>query len=193
MIEPNEDVTVSEYFNEYVPRIFAEQLQSAVISGMEGTEAKMMFNIDGDGQKSTWSLLIKDARDLEVISGPVSDPLVTLDMDESTWRDAVTGKLPGAIDMFTDVSKVANRARYDKIADMKGTLVLKLTRADGSPIDLSVCFNGVEKPKATFVCSTDTWTELSSGKTSGVTAFMGGQLKIEGDMPFAIELSNLVG
>jgi putative sterol carrier protein len=192
MIEVSDDVAVSEYFTEYVPKIFDEQLQGAAVSGMDGTVAKMMFNIDGDGQKHTWSLVIKDAREMEVVQGPVEDPLVTLDMDEGTWRDAVTGRLPGAIDMFTDVGKVANRARYDKIADMKGVLVLNLTRADGSPVSLSVCFNNAERPRATFVCSTDTWIDLSSGKTSGVTAFMGGQLKIEGDMPFAIELSNLV-
>jgi len=191
MIEANDDVTVSEYFNDYVPKIFAEQLQTAVVSGMEGTDARIMFNISGE-EAQTWSLRIKDAREMKVVPGPVPDPLVTLDMDEGTWRDAVTGRLPGAIDMFTDVNKVANRGRFDKISDMKGTLVLNLARPDGSPIDLAVSFNGAEKPRATFTCSIDTWKDLSSGKVSGVTAFMGGQLKIEGDMPFAIELSNLV-
>ncbi len=192
MIEAKDDVTVKEYFNEYVPKIFAEQLQATAVSGMDGTEAKIMFNIAGD-EAQTWSIVIKDAKDLQVVQGPVPEPLVTLDMDEGTWRDAVTGKLPGAIDMFTDVNKVANRARYDKISDMKGTLVLNLARADGSPIDLAVSFNGAERPKATFTCSIDCWKDLSSGKVTGVTAFMGGKLKIEGDMPFAIELSNLVG
>ena len=191
MLEANDDVTVSEYFNDYVPKIFAEQLQTAVVSGMEGTDARIMFNISGE-EAQTWSLRIKDAREMKVVPGPVTDPLVTLDMDEGTWRDAVTGRLPGAIDMFTDVNKVANRGRFDKISYMKGTLVLNLARPDGSPIDLAVSFNGAEKPRATFTCSIDTWKDLSSGKVSGVTAFMGGQLKIEGDMPFAIELSNLV-
>ncbi|HEY5493472.1 MAG TPA: SCP2 sterol-binding domain-containing protein [Candidatus Anoxymicrobiaceae bacterium] len=192
MIEAKEDVTVDEYFNDYVPKIFAEQLQSTAVSGMDDTQAKIVFNISGR-EPQTWSIVIKDAKDLKVVQGPVTDPLVTLDMDEGTWRDAVTGKLPGAIDMFTDVNKVANRVRFDKISDMKGTLVLNLARADGSPIDLAVTFNGAERPKATFTCSIDCWKDLSSGKVTGVTAFMGGQLKIEGDMPFAIELSNLVG
>ena len=192
MIEAKEDVTVDEYFNDYVPKIFAEQLQSTAVSGMDDTQAKIVFNISGR-EPQTWSIVIKDAKDLKVVQGPVTDPLVTLDMDEGTWRDAVTGKLPGAIDMFTDVNKVANRVRFDKISDMKGTLVLNLARADGSPIDLAVTFNGAESPKATFTCSIDCWKDLSSGKVTGVTAFMGGQLKIEGDMPFAIELSNLVG
>lgn len=192
MLQASDDVTVNEYFTEFVPKIFQEQLESASVSGMDGTEAKLMFNIDSNGSKQTWSLVIKDAKDLEVVEGAVDDPMVILDLDEPTWRDAVTGKLAGAIDMFTDVNKVANRGRYDRIRDMKGTLVLDLTRNDGSPVALTITFGNSERPRAVFKCSTDTWVELSSGQTSGVTAFMGGQLKIEGDMPFAIELSNLV-
>ena len=192
MLQVNDDVTISDYFKDFVPRMFSGQIQGASITGMDGTTAKMMFNIASDGAKHTYGLIIKDAKELEVVEGPVDDAVVTLDMDEDTWRAAVTGKLAGAIDMFTDVSKVANRARFDKIKDMKGTLVLDLTRPDGSNAALKVIFNGAEKPEARFSCSLDTWVQLSTGQLPGVTAFMGGQLKITGDMPFAIELSNLV-
>jgi putative sterol carrier protein len=188
-----DDVTVKEYFEDFVPGMFAEQLKGATITDMDGTVAKLMFNIASDGQKLTYSLVIKDAKDLEVVAGPADDALVSLDMDEDTWRAAVTGKLAGAIDMFTDVNKVANRARFEKLKDIKGTLVLDLTAADGSPVDLSITFNGAAEPKAVFKCSQDTWVQISSGAISGVNAFMGGQLKIEGNMPLAIELSALVG
>ncbi|MHB8895637.1 MAG: SCP2 sterol-binding domain-containing protein, partial [Candidatus Geothermincolia bacterium] len=158
-----------------------------------GTVAKLMFNITGDGQKHTYCLIIKDAKELEVVPGPADDALVTLDMDEATWRDAVTGRLEGAIEMFTDVNKVANRVRFEKLKEIKGTLVLDLTKPDGSPVDLSVTFNGAGEPKAIFKCSLADWASISSGKVSGINAFMGGQLKIEGNMPLAIELSALVG
>lgn len=193
MMKADEDVTISDYFEKFVPEFFAEQISSASISGMDGTAAKMMFKISSGDAVHTYSLVIKDARELEVVGGPVDDPLVTLEMDEAVWRDAVTGKLEGAIDMFTDANKIANRARFDKISGMKGTLNLDLTRADGSPAALKVVFNSGESPQATFSCSLDTWVQLSTGQLAGVTAFMGGQLKITGDMPFAIELSDLVG
>lgn len=193
MQEVREDITVDEYFKDYVPEMFAEQLKGATISDMDGTVAKLTFNVDSGGQKNTYSLVITDAKDLEVVPGPVDDALVTLDMDEGVWRDAVTGKLGGAIDMFTDVNKVANRARFEKLKDIKGSLVLDLTKPDGSPVNMSVTFNGAGEPKAVFKCSLDTWVQISSGEVSGVNAFMGGQLKIEGNMPLAIELSALVG
>jgi putative sterol carrier protein len=188
-----EDVTVQEYFEEFVPAMFEEQVKGATITDMDGTLAKMMFNIASDGQKNTYSLVIKDAKDLQVVAGPADDALVTLDMDEDTWRAAVTGKLAGAIDMFTDVNKVANRARFEKLKDIKGTLVLDLTKDDGSPVNLSIMFNGAPDPKAVFKCSLPSWVQISSGQISGVNAFMAGQLKIEGNMPLAIELSALVG
>lgn len=193
MQEAREDVTVEEYFKDFVPEMFAEQLKGATISDMDGTVAKLMFNIASDGQEHTYSLIIKDAKEMEVVPGPADDALVTLNMTEPVWRDAVTGKLGGAIDMFTDVNKVANRARFEKLKDIKGTLVLDLTRPDGSPVNMSVTFNGTPEPKAVFKCSLDTWVQISSGQVSGVNAFMGGQLKIEGNMPLAIELSSLVG
>jgi putative sterol carrier protein len=188
-----DDVTVEKYFKEFVPAMFAEQLKGATISDMDGTTARLMFNIASDGQNHTYSLIIKDARDLEVLPGAAEDALVSLEMDEATWREAVTGKLGGAIDMFTDVNKVANRARFEKLSDIKGTLVLDLTRPDGSPVGLSVTFNEAAEPKAIFRCSLDTWVSISNGQVSGITAFMGGQLKIDGNMPLAIELSTLVG
>jgi len=193
MDQVKDDVTIDEYFKQFVPAMFAEQVKTASICDMDGTVAKLMFNIASDGQKHTYSLIIKDARELEVLPGPADGALVCLEMDEATWRDAVTGKLGGAIEMFTDVNKVANRARFEKLKDIKGTLALDLTRADGSPVNLDVIFNGSPDPKAIFRCPLDTWVSISSGQVSGVNAFMGGQLKIEGNMPLAIELSALVG
>ncbi len=192
MHEVKDDVTVEEYFSDHVPAIFAEQLKGASVSDMEGTVATLVFNIAGDAGTKTFSLVIKNARELEVVEGPAREALLALDMDEDTWRQAVTGKLGGAIDIFIDVNKVANRARFEKLKDIKGTLVLDLSVPDGSPVGLSVTFNEKAEPKAVFRCSLDTWVSISSGAVSGVTAFMGGGLKIDGNMPLAIELSSLV-
>ena len=36
------------------------------------------------------------------------------------------------------------------------------------------------------------WAAMASGELPGPTAFMSGKLKIEGDMPFAMSLGNLM-
>ena len=192
MVQVKDDVTVKEYFEEYVPKIFSEQLENTAVMGMEGTTAAIMFNVAGEGQKHTYSLVVRDAKDLKVVPGPAENPLLTLEMTEEVWRDAVTGKIGGAVEMFTDMGQMANRARFDKVSAIKGTLALDLSREGGDNTELSIIFNGADSPKATFQCSLDTWVKMSTGELSGVTAFMGGQLKIEGDMPFAVELSSIV-
>lgn len=191
MVDVNDDVSVKEYFEELVPKIFAEQLEKSTVMGMEGTVAKLMFKIKNE-EAHVYTMVVNDAKDLEVVAGPVDDPLLTIELDESTWREAVTGKLGGAMDMFMDMGQMANRSRYDKVRAVKGTLLLDLERPGGSNISIKISFCGAETPQATFITSLDNWVQISTGQMPGVTAFMGGKLKIEGDMPFAVELSNVV-
>lgn len=190
-MEIKDDVTAKEYFEEYVPKIFAEQVAGASLSGMDGTVIALQFDIV-NGETQTYSLVVKDAKEVEAVAGPADGPLVTIELSEDVWRQAVTGKLEGATDMFTDVSRMS-RARFDLIKDTKGTLVMDLSRPDGPNANINVTFNGAESPRAVFHCSLETWVKLNKGEIAGPTAFMSGQLKIEGDMGFAMMLGSMTG
>jgi putative sterol carrier protein len=191
-VEVKDDVSVEEYFEQVVPKIFEEQLAGSPVTGMEGTEVSLQFDIT-DGGTKTYSMIVKDARELEVKAGPVPDPLVRIVLPEDVWREAVTGKLAGAVDMFTDTRQLANRRRFDQLVDTRGTMELDLSRPGEPNVGLTVTFNGAETPKALFRISVDDWGKMSKGELPGVTAFMSGQLKIEGDMAFAMALGNLTG
>lgn len=188
MAEVPENVGVKEYFDEYVPKIFAEQVAGAAALGMEGTMVGVQFDVDA----STYGIVVKDGKELEVKEGPIDNPLVKLKMTEDVFRAAVTGKMEGATDMFTDMSQM-NKARLDQIKGVAGTLVLDLTTADGANAVIKVAFNGADSPESTFKCTLEDWIAISKGEISGPTAFMSGKLKIEGDMPFAMGLSSLTG
>jgi putative sterol carrier protein len=183
-----ENVGVKEYFDEYVPKVFAEQIGGGAVLGMEGTEIKVQFDITGG---PTYSLVVKDAKELEVKEGPVDNPTVTLAMSEDVFRRAVTGKLQGATDTFTDVSKMS-RNRFDQLLGIKGKMDLDLAAPDGSNAEITVKFNGVDSPASIFRCSVEDWVAMNNGQLAGPTAFMSGKLKIEGDMAFAMSLSSLV-
>jgi putative sterol carrier protein len=187
-MEIPENVGVKEYFDEYVPKVFAEQVGGGAVLGMEGTEVKLQFDVNG----SSYGLVVKDAKDLEVKEGALDDPTVKLAMSEDVFRRAVTGKLEGATDTFTDVSQI-NRNRYDQLVATKGTLILDLATPDGQSAEVKVTFNGADTPETTFRCSVEDWVAMSTGELAGPTAFMSGKLKIEGDMPFAMSLASLVG
>ena len=182
-----DNVTVKEYFEEVVPELFKEQLGGKTTTGMDGTLFSIQFNIDS----LTYSLKVADARDLEVVAGAIDTPMIKVALPEDIWRQAVTGKLAGAMDMFTDMGSMANRRSYDNLKSAKGMMTLDLD-ANGTPVNIGVCFNGSDSPKCTFKAAVEDWGKISTGEIPGPMAFMQGKLKIDGDMPFAMSLSNLM-
>ena len=190
-MEVKEDVSVKQYFEELVPQIFAEQINTVIISGMEGTRFALSFNIQ-NGTAQTYSVLITDAKDVEVVTGPVDSPTVNIFLTEDTWRQAVTGKLAGAMELFTDAARIANRSMYERILSTAGTLALDLARSDGDNVALKIVFNGAEKPEVTFRCAVDDWMSIVKGELDGMNAFMSGKMKIDGDMMFAMSLNSLM-
>lgn len=187
-MDVKEDVTVKEYFEEYVPKIFEEEMSKTSISGMDGTAFTVEFDVGGQA----YSLTIKDAKELEISEGSQESPMIKVELSEDIWRKAVTGKMEGAVDMFTEMGQMANRQRYDTLASAKGAMKLELEMPDGSQADIKVAFNGAESPQVTFKAALEDWAKVASGEMPGPTAFMSGKLKIEGDMPFAMSLGNLM-
>lgn len=179
-----QDVSVKDYFETYVPKMFAEQVGSTAIAGMEGTEFSVQFNVDG----TTYGIVVKDAKDLQVANGPLDAPMMNVTLAEDAWRKAVTGNLPGS-DMFTELGNLANRKMYDAVVGQKGTLTLELTDPDAT---IQVVFNGAASPAVTLKASAATFADINSGKTAAPMAFMQGQMKLEGDMAFAMSLNSLM-
>jgi putative sterol carrier protein len=190
-MEVSENIGVKEYFEQVVPEMVAEQLSGTGITGMDGTVFTVEFNIKGD-QEYVYGITVKDAKELTVTEGPLADPMIKVMLAEDVWRKAVTGKMEGAMDMFTDMSQNANRKRYDALNSTRGTMTVELTNPDGSQADLKVVFNGASSPEVTFKIGLEDWVLVQKGELPGPTAFMTGKMKIEGDMPFAMALGNLM-
>ncbi len=179
-----QDVSVKDYFQNYVPKMFEEQLGGKTIPGMEGTEFTLQFDIDG----TVMGVVVKDAKELQVVDGPVENAMMAVAISETVWRDAITGKLPGS-EMFTDLGQTASRKMYDAVKGVKGTLHLELSEPD---VSITVVFNGAATPTATLRATAETWGEMQTGKLPGPMAFMQGKLKMEGDMAFVMSLNALM-
>lgn len=184
----SEDITVKEYFEEHVPKMFEEEVAKVSVSGMEGTEFTVEFDIDGQA----YGLIVKDAKELEIKEGKLDNPMIRVELSEDLWRKAVTGKMEGAVDMFTDMGQMANRQRYDALKSTKGTMNLELEMPDGSQAKIKVVMNGADSPEVTFKAALEDWIKVAKGETPGPMAFMSGKLKIDGDMGFAMSLGNLL-
>lgn len=187
----SENIAVKEYFEEIVPKIFEEQMASSPIGGMEGTEFTVQFDIKGD-QEQTYGITAKDAKDLKVTAGSLDSPLVRVELSEDVWRKAVTGKMAGSVEMFTDMGQMADRKRFDALKSTKGAITLNLTLPDGSIANIRIVLNNSESPSVAFAAAADDWAKVATGEIPGPTAFMSGKLKIDGDLPFAMQLGNLM-
>lgn len=190
-MEIKEDIGVKEYFTEIVPHMFKDIVGQSYVSGMEGTTFTVQFDIQGESLQ-TYSLVVKDAKDLDVVEGAVENPMIRVELSEDVWRKAATGKLEGAMETFTDMSQMANRSRYDKLVGTKGTMSLELDTGEASPVKINVIFNGADSPRTVFKASLEDWGKIARGEMAGPTAYMSGKLKIEGDMMFAMSLGNLM-
>lgn len=186
-----EDITVKQYFEEIVPKMVEEQLAKAPIAGMEGTEFTIEFDVKGD-QDYVYGITVKDAKDVNIAEGALESPMIKLELSEDVWRKAVTGKLEGAMDAFTNMGEVANRKRYDALRSTKGTMNLEVGMPDGSTANIKVVFNNADSPAVTFKAALEDWAKVQSGELPGPMAFMQGKLKIDGDMSFAMSLGNLL-
>jgi len=190
-MEVPENITVKEYFEEYVPKMVDEQLAKAPVAGMEGTLFTIQFDIVGD-QTYVYGITAKDAKEVQVTEGPLENPMIRLELSEDVWRKAVTGKMGGAIDAFTDLGQAASRKRYDALVSTKGTMNVEVGLPDGSTAAIKVVFNGADSPSVTFKAALEDWAKVQSGELPGPMAFMQGKLKIDGDMGFAMALGNLM-
>lgn len=190
-MEVSDDISVKDYFEQVVPEMVKEQMAGAPVANMDGTEFTVEFDVKGD-QDYVYGISVKDAKEVQITEGPLDKAMIKLELSEDMWRKAVTGKLEGAMDMFTDMSQTANRQRYDALAGTNGRMTVELTLPDGSVAPLKIVFNGAASPEVTFKVALEDWALMQKGELAGPTAFMTGKLKIEGDMPFAMSLGNLM-
>lgn len=181
------DIDTKVFFTEELPKAFEREAAGLSPEGMDGTVFKVVFNIAG----TPYGMTITDAKALEVSGGGVADADIEISLSEENWRAAISGDLGSALDMFTDFTKMADRARYDTVKDVKGELTLVLTRPEGD-FETKAKFGGVDQPAVTITADLPVWQGIMDGTSQAAMEFMGGKLKLTGDMPLAMSLNGLM-
>jgi len=182
------DVSVDEFFKTHVPKQFKEVLATANVSAMAGKEFTLQFDIEG----KKYALKIKDGKALEVIPGGLDKAMLSLKLKESFWRDSITGKIPGALDQFTDPTQAADAGRYNALLATKGTLKVELTKEDGQMAPLAMTFNGESTPEVTIKLALGDWLAMQKKETDGQSLFLAGKMQFDGDIAFLMQLQSLI-
>ncbi len=179
--------TVDEFFVQHVPSQFNNVIAGANLSALAGKEIDLQYNISGEG----YCLKIKDGTNLDMIKGTMEKPLLTLVLSDQTFLDAVTGKVEGMIDRFTDPVEISDPVRLGNLMATKGTLNLIL-KQDDTVIPMTMIFNGEAKPCVDLNLELKDWIALQNKETTGQALFINGKMKFTGDMNLLMKLQTLI-
>lgn len=183
-----EGIQVGDFYMNHVPRHFAEVTAGMDLSAMEGKAFTLQFNID----EESYCLKIMNGNDLDIVQGGIERPMLALSLTESDWRDAVTGKLEGLLDTFTDPAQAADLERYNRLLATKGTMKLELKKEDGILMHISLVFNGEQSPEVTIKLGMSDWVAMQKKEVTGQVLFMNGKMQTQGDMMFLVSLQSLL-
>lgn len=97
-------------------------------------------------------------------------------------------------------TNMAARFNPEKAQGVDATIQFDLSGDNGGmywlKIDNGTCTSGegaVADPKLTVSATGDAWYDIASGKANVMQAFMGGKLKVKGDMGLGMKLQSMFG
>lgn len=179
--------SVEDFFIHCVPAQFNDAISGADLSSLSGKEVNLQFNIG----VQVYCLKIKDGNTLEVSRSAVEKPLLAMALSDQVFLDAVSGKLEGMIDRFTDPVEIANPVRLRNLMETKGALNLSL-KQDNGEIPITMVFNGEAKPCVELCMELKDWIALQNRETTGQNLFLNGKMKFSGDMALLMRLQTLI-
>lgn len=174
---------LKQYFEQELPRLFAEKVGANPPPDMEGEEYRLVYDL---GQEK-YGLRVRNGNQLEVVPGGLDEPHLHISLTPAGMAEAIAGGnvTNGPLFMYN------NRKKLDKIKNFKGLFKLVLTRDDDTTHESTTIFNGTSEPAVTLKAKASDYAAIQSGKMNGQMALMTGKLKFEGSLPFLMVLSSL--
>ncbi len=183
-----ENVTIEEFFKEYLYKKMMELRESADLSWMAGKEYTANYEVNG----SRYGMRIKDGTDLEVINGGIENGMLEIKMSEKFWREMATGKIESGMESYIlPGGSDADRDRYNALQDIKGTLKINMEIGDELE-EISMVLNGGSQPEARITIALEDFVALNRGETDGPSLVMSGKLRIDGDISFLLAVQELL-
>lgn len=174
------DLSIEEYLVHYLPGLVGRYLKEDPVPDMDGTLFTLQISIAGE-KNLVFGISIRDAKQITVTPGGLANPQVALELPESILQPLV--KM---------ISSLTSRGQYDMLEGTKGSLEMEINLPDGKSLPARMVFNGDEEPHCKMTGSSIDLGKIASGLLDPTRAFMQGQIKLLGDLSFAIRLTQLV-
>lgn len=101
-------------------------------------------------------------------------------------------------EIFTEMQKRMD-ANPGKIAGIKGVFQFEITGTDPGNYSVAIGEGGAkvsegvaDSPNVTITMASNDFLDMVEGRLDSIAAFMGGKLKVKGDMMMAMQLQNLL-
>jgi hypothetical protein len=168
-----------KFFESVVPVMFESTTKAFPVEGMDGTDFTMQVNLTGDNGVQ-YGIAIKDAKEITVTKGALDSPMLKVELPTSIF-----------IDMIKNVISSPMQDAYKAAKDTNGTIILEPLTKDGKvPFSIKLTLNQTSDPSICLRSDMQTMMALINGEDSPITAFMQGKLKIDGSLPFGMDLMN---
>lgn len=186
-VEIPEDITPPVFFKDLLPTMLANAKSAVPL--MAEIDFKIQFDIGG-AHKFGVSL---EKGSAQINEGDLAGAIVKVALDESLWRNSVTGKMPQGLEGAGqgDFMAAAKPRAVEVLKKAKGNLTLTLTHPGAEDTVLNFTFNGAEAPKAKVKMAMKDYVDIQAKKANGPQLFMQGKIFIEGDMGLVMQLSQL--
>ena len=175
-----DSIEVQEYVESYIPGLISKRLEEKPVPDMEGTEFTFQFIIEGE-KSIAYGVTINDAKKIKVAPGKLENPMVTMALTEDMTKR-----------MVDQVSSLTGKNQYETVKQAKGTLHLEMEMPGDWTMPVDFTFNGASEPSVTISGSAEVFQKIAAGELNGPAAFMQGEIKLDGDMAFALSLASLM-
>lgn len=168
-----------KFFLEVAPAMFNSVVGAFPVPGMEGKTFVMQVDLVGE-EGGSFGIKVEEAKNLTSFRGAAERPMVSLQITSDDF-----------LRVMRTISDFPWSRLYDAVKDTRGSMVFELEWRKGEPpLGLKVTFNGAESPCIRLRADTETLISLLRGKIGFMDAFMQGKLKVDGDLPFGLQLMN---
>lgn len=188
--------TLEEFLGSQVAPRFGEQVAQLErrlaevqrqIEDLRAAQATIVWEVEGSPPQISYANI--SAGQMSIGREPAHEPVMRIVQSAEDWAKFASG-LPA---LFTaDPRRPLGKSRIDRIRGLQGAIRFVLSGAPGgSDWTCWVVFGGGEKPaepRVTIQLPADALAQIQSGKLDPQAAFMQGQVRLAGDMGFAMQV-----
>ncbi|MBW1989274.1 MAG: SCP2 sterol-binding domain-containing protein [Deltaproteobacteria bacterium] len=179
-MEVPKDISIKDLFLDFAPKMAQGALAlGGKVDELAGTEFTLVVDVSGE----KYRYIVKNGQEFDVGEGDLDAPMVRLEVSKDDLEKMIKNN---ELDMLLGIQSDLNKSKYDALSRIKGTMTAVLSNDDGSEYTIVAKFNNADTPKATFRLKTSDSAALARKEVNPVNLFMQGQMKIEGDMAFAM-------